>query len=522
MEGKKIYLKATKYLKGDMFDTTNVNDFFKQAEEYSLNSDRNSNNQVFIREETIKTGLKTKRYAVYNSKKCPEASLVAKISSKDNPGNETEEVDNESITFTKLEDFEKLDLKKCVAYVVGKIGKAVVIEVEEKENEVKEAEESSQNLSTKSKDDIINAGILSESELNERIRYLKTEDIYETSPIFALYLDQIRKQPEGKNIKKPETVYRGVGSKNSATKKLISKMLVHVICGHKLILQGHKSTGKNVAWETIAWLFNCQLISLTCSKRMTSSDIFGHASTDNSLKEGISKEGASAYLAVTSNINNDGYKWMSEASEFVERVSKAMSPSLVLSPGQITKALLLANEGYGVILLLNEMNYSDPNTLASALNDIIDGHTDYMYITDMGNVPISNRLIVGATQNTLGGEYIGTQQQNGALMSRCDCIILDKASDITSLLKQANPIFPIPEEVYGTLNKIYGEFIDLVDSGQVSEGSLNVRGFKRAVESISLGYSISEAVEECVINTVQSSDEFEVLMEAVDNQITNQ
>ena len=213
---------------------------------------------------------------------------------------------------------------------------------------------------------------------------------------------------------------------------------------------------------------------------------------------------------------------MSEASEFVERVSKAMSPSLVLSPGQITKALLLANEGYGVILLLNEMNYSDPNTLASALNDIIDGHTDYMYITDMGNVPISNRLIVGATQNTLGGEYLGTQQQNGALMSRCDCIILDKASDITSLLKQAKPIFPIPEEVYGTLNKIYGEFIDLVDSGQVSEGSLNVRGFKRAVESISLGYSISEAVEECVINTVQSSDEFDVLMEAVDNQITNQ
>ena len=34
MEGKKIYLKATKYLKGDMFDTTNVNDFFKQAKNF--------------------------------------------------------------------------------------------------------------------------------------------------------------------------------------------------------------------------------------------------------------------------------------------------------------------------------------------------------------------------------------------------------------------------------------------------------------------------------------------------------
>lgn len=61
--------------------------------------------------------------------------------------------------------------------------------------------------------------------------------------------------------------------------------------------------------------------------------------------------------------------------------------------------------------------------------------------------------------------------------------------------------------------------MNLVDSGQVSEGSLNVRGFKRAVEAISLGYTITEAVEECVVNTVQNSDELEVLMEAVDNQI---
>lgn len=517
MEEKKIYLKATKYLKGESFDTTSINDFFSNAEDYNMYSERNSENQVYIKEEQISTGLSGKRYAVYKNPSCQENDLVAKISSKDNKGGEKEVKDSVEITYAAIEELEAI--KNCVCYIVGKTGKALILEVVEKETEAECKKTTVNNLGIRDEKDIIDLGILEEAELDERVRYLKSQGILKENPIFLLYLNQIRRQPDGCNIKKPETTYKGVGNTGSATKKLIEKMLVHIICGHNLILQGHKSTGKNVAWETVAWLLNCQLISLTCSKRMTSADIFGHASTDNTLKDGINKDGASAFLSVTANIDNNGYKWLDEASEFVEKVSKAMSPSLVLSPGQITKAMMLANEGVGVILLLNEMNYSDPNTLASAINDIIDGHTDYMYITDMGNVPISKSLIVGATQNTLGGEYIGTQQQNGALMSRCDCIILDKTPNITALLKQAKPIFPLPNETYTTLNNIYGEFMNLVDSGQVSEGSLNVRGFKRAVEAISLGYTITEAVEECVVNTVQNSDELEVLMEAVDNQI---
>lgn len=517
MEGKKIYLKATKYLIGDAFESSTINEIFSNAEDYNMYSERNSENQVFIKEEQVNTGLSGKRYAVYNNSSCRECDLIAKISSKNNKGGEKETKDSVEITYASIEELETM--KNCVCYIVGKSGKALILEVEERQSEDSCKTKIVKNLGIASKEDIVDFGILEESEIDERIKYLKSQGISEENPIFSLYLQQIRKQTDGNNIKKPETVYKGVGKAGSATKKLIEKMLVHIICGHNLILQGHKSTGKNVAWETVAWLLNCQLISLTCSKRMTSADIFGHASTDNTLKDGISKDGASAFLTVTANIDNNGYKWLDEASDFVEKVSKAMSPSLVLSPGQITKAMMLANEGVGVILLLNEMNYSDPNTLASAINDIIDGHTDYMYITDMGNVPISKSLIVGATQNTLGGEYIGTQQQNGALMSRCDCIILDKAPNITALLRQAKPIFPLSDETYTTLNNIYGEFMNLVDSGQVSEGSLNVRGFKRAVEAISLGYTITEAVEECVVNTVQNSDELEVLMEAVDNQI---
>ena len=45
MEEKKIYLKATKYLKGESFDTTSINDFFSNAEDYNMYTERNSENQ---------------------------------------------------------------------------------------------------------------------------------------------------------------------------------------------------------------------------------------------------------------------------------------------------------------------------------------------------------------------------------------------------------------------------------------------------------------------------------------------
>ena len=128
MEGKKIYLKATKYLIGDAFESSTINEIFSNAEDYNMYSERNSENQVFIKEEQVNTGLSGKRYAVYNNSSCRECDLIAKISSKDNKGGEKETKDSVEITYASIEELGTM--KNCVCYIVGKSGKALILEVD--------------------------------------------------------------------------------------------------------------------------------------------------------------------------------------------------------------------------------------------------------------------------------------------------------------------------------------------------------------------------------------------------------
>lgn len=451
--------------------------------------------KVYIKVDKIGSKLQG---SVYTTPKMNDSDKVLFIKEAD----QEQSSDPQFGTFGLLDEIYDITKGSYDAYITGKQGMTIIIEVSEKEtiSKVRKA-------ASASKADALLSSGLSQESLDERIAVLESYGISEKSTLYDRILSKIGKQPDGEEISRPIKLYK------DSSKKVMMDALSMISRGHCIILQGPKSVGKNVLWETISYLLNSRIYMLQCNGRMTYANMYGSTGTDNSSKNGITKERAKAFLSFMRGSEEDNSFDM--ASEFMESMAMSMSPTLTLSPGPVTEALLHAAKGYGAILLLDEMNLSDPNTLSGAMNALTDGHTKQVYVKDLGNVPISPSLIVGATQNGVGGNYLGTRQQNDATMSRLNCIVLENPSTIESILRQVPDVY-VEDEVYITLNKVFREFSNLTLSG-VSESCMNIRGFERALECISDGMDIKKALEYCVINTVPGEDDIQSLTQMLDN-----
>jgi hypothetical protein len=154
------------------------------------------------------------------------------------------------------------------------------------------------------------------------------------------------------------------------------------------------------------------------------------------------------------------------------------------------------------------MDMGNANFLSSILNTLCDDHSQKFEIPGYGVVPLSQRLIVGGTQN--GSEYIGTQPQNPATMSRFSEYKLPNLPDIKKILMEED--IDVDENVINKLSTIYQELYDKVESGEISDVCLNIRGFKRALRNIKRGFSINRAIENQIAN-ICPLEEKEVIMD---------
>lgn len=348
---------------------------------------------------------------------------------------------------------------------------------------------------------------MDEKELEERIEYLKAHGITKedelTKNMFYKILQCMYYQDEEHKVSKPKKLYIHV----TAGESLIVRMLRNIILGDPVILEGPKSCGKNVAWESISWLLNRPLEILNCSGKMTKAEMFGSPTTDNSAKSKITLAGAKAFFkSLFSKKEND------EACDFINTIANCMSPSIKLDEGPVTRALLSAKE-HGTILIADELNLSDPNTFAGAFNALTDKHTTYYSVNGLGVVEIPKGLIIGGTQNGTGGSYIGTKQQNDATMSRFNVIRLTAPDTIAKVLKE-NKFPNVTEDDINTLDRVYAKFAEAKRAGTVGEQALNVRGFERCLSHISEGQEILEAIKECVIYSCKASEEALLIAEA--------
>lgn len=409
--------------------------------------------------------------------------------------------------FLTVEELSEIIKSEYNARIVKKVGVSKFIIEIEQDATVKKTKVSKSEIQ-KLEEDLVKKHIISKEGFESRKTALKEYGIEDTSNLYKLILQKIRPQINDGEIKKPRVIYQPQ-NKND---ELIKEMLVHICCGNNTILEGAKSTGKNVAWETVSWLLNYRLVMLQCDSSMTKSTMLGYQSTDNSSKEEITEENIENALKESKGFFSSAKK---KTIALLKAILCSMSPSLKMTNGPVSEALLSAKDGNGAILILDEMNLSDPNTLAGVVNTLTDGHAETMYITGLGNVPITrDNLIIGATQNNCGGDYLGTQSQNDATMSRFVCISVKAGSSIERVLKSAVP--DASNKNVSLLNSCYKQFVDLVESNSVGESCLNLRGFISALKTMELGIPYEKAVIECVVNTVSQVDDRDILEQGIE------
>lgn len=348
---------------------------------------------------------------------------------------------------------------------------------------------------------------LSQDEVKARLDLIKFYGVKERSFMFEQVARMIAPQPEGENIPRPAVMYQ------QGKEEVIKTLLYAASRGCYMVLEGAKSVGKNVAWETMSYILNRKLFSLQCDRRMCREDAYGRVGTDNS-RTILSKAEIADMLAEYEFAKLNGKCGADSIAPIIENIIGNLSPRLVVNYGVVGQALLHEQAGYGAILLLDEMNLSDPSTFATLFNNLTDRHSQYIEF-DTVRIPISRNMIIGGTQNSLGGEFFGTNALNGASMSRWGVIKIAPPNDILGLLKTVPDVDMLEDGVLETLNRIYSDFAGAVSCEMVSDACLNVRGFKAATEMIICGLPVAQAVIQFVVNSISDPDESEALAEIV-------
>jgi hypothetical protein len=243
--------------------------------------------------------------------------------------------------------------------------------------------------------------------------------------------------------------------------------------------------------------------------------MLGYLSSDITNKQVMTEEGFRAKLA-----SSRSGEWSDEAITYQTALDKSQSPDLVFTEGPVVKALNRANEGFGTILLLDEMNLADGNLISGVFNMLTDGSSDHIYVTGVGEIAIpKDCLFIGATQNPPTGNYTGINSQNTATQSRFTAIQMPKVPSIAPVLKREAEKWDVPEFIIDKMNEVYNKFRELALDGEdsISTDSLNIRGFESAVRLCGIGRSAKDAITEGVINTCGDIEERITLSSMLDN-----
>ncbi len=259
---------------------------------------------------------------------------------------------------------------------------------------------------------VVAAG-LEEAEVNERIKYARENGVSDKNLIWALR-QLVSPLPE-----KPVTLYREPqGQLDSFGHPISSGNMERIMSALRLnqplILDGPKGVAKNVSLETASWLCGYSLLSHTMTNDVTKEDILGCYVTDNTP---IKTEKHTGFLGMLSGFEK-GFKGLFGKSDWVDdslnTLSEVFKPKVVFEASSVVQALNMDK----VILCFDEMNLAQTGILSGIVNTLADGHSKYLYVAGIGEVPIKNSFRVAATMNGLDLDYDGTQPLNEATDDR--------------------------------------------------------------------------------------------------------
>lgn len=329
----------------------------------------------------------------------------------------------------------------------------------------------------------------SEDEIEERIRYMEEEEFH-PSVIRAVleFLGSFGNSNEAVRIAKDEPVFRKPGKISP-----IMKMTMAACTQSGLILFGEKSTGKNVASHTAAWLLGQPEYRIGFQRDMGIDDAFGGKGTDNSAAEKLDQELALAKLLFDADpVANRNYA--EDAAKF--ELLKAQSASIKVVQNE---SALIKWAKDGGVMMFDEVNMAHANLLQAIMNPLCDGDKT-LVVPGAGRIRINPACVLFCGMNP---GYAGTMDLNDATASRCGFLEFEQPD---SIKKQLMTNFEEPKKLarhFDACDRLYKDFKAAVSQGRISNKCLNIRGFVNALKQVALfpeAVSLADQIKVYVIN----------------------
>lgn len=461
-----------------------------------------------LRLQVKKIGSKTVVFA-FTDEECSNTKRVGRL----------EEIPDDSVFADSVSTTAKLDEiisvlseeKPYECFAVSLFGTGIGC-LQFREKNIEKSKE--KGKSDTSKESVISRCKIQGSELDDRIEYLKSHGItYESAPNeWICGLDLMMPLSVNQELK-PDRLYV-----NTQRISPIRKILLGLAQPNRrmTILEGEKSVGKNVCWESIGWLLNRPIEQNTYSSRTTAGDTLGRPMTKPSDSGKLTPEYAAEFIAALKGEAAEG------GAQFLAELSHNMAPNVELKQGALARALLTAEE-HGTIYIADEMNLSDANMFSSLFNTLTDSHSKWYDISGLGKVEISRNLIIGGTRNPIG--FVGTNVQNAATMSRFQVVRIKSPDSISELLEGANYAGIIPaagvslSSLIKNASEIYDVFAEAVRGKTVSDSCLNYRGFQAAIGEALAGMPLKDSIMDNVVYNAEDERSIPLLEDILETHL---
>ena len=353
----------------------------------------------------------------------------------------------------------------------------------------------------------VSAGIVTQEDAEERIRYMKDHGADEAL-IFMVIKAWI---PHEKAVRKPDCLYVDKFLEQAHANHedgVIVQILKMTTLGYSIIVSSARGLGKLVLTQTVAWLRGQPVYSAILSRDTSAEIAEGKAMTDNTASDWLMSEEARkvSYDALCGDLKSKATMELMSA--------RAASVSIVIDKSEFYKCM--KDRG---VMAVDEINCGDPNLVERIFNPLLDGHKK-MYFPGLGELTAERPFTVIATMNE---GYEGTNEQNMATMSRFKHIRLQypktlrdiiEASAKAELKNLGYPDVKIRTELLNQAEKFYNKIFKASIGAEplISDTALNVRGFASALVTCTVfeGSSLAQYLRDGVLNACPA-EELDVL-----------
>jgi len=311
---------------------------------------------------------------------------------------------------------------------------------------------------------------------------------------------------------------------------IVTMVLGKALAGSSFIFEGDKSTGKGVMAETICWILNLPYRKDILNNKMTANDLFETKTTVPSALDAFDSEKANKAIEIELSLKLNEKKMSDLTPEEKELLIAynyakdcSMAPRLGTERGNLLQAAPV-----GIPYFADEINHGNSNTVA-ALHPFADGSKTFY--AKSGTVEINKDFFIIGTQN-VGSNYTSTNRLDAATMSRFDVVKFPYHKDILNILMESCEEYTktrLPRKYFEKCNELYIKFQDANQKGNISDDTLNIRGFVRALNETAAVMvntkglempmtKLSKAITTCVVNATSDAGN-DVILNLINNII---